>query len=614
MRRFVKSFARSMRKIGISIEGIHVVRGNVVIPEDRNFLDIFLSEPDGEKWIDDQYFIKEGAYGVFYKVPSLYRSKFEDWISDHGHLLKTMVDLFIADRLYCSVLKFVEAIENIDDIEEICERMIKELGEIFHFDIGVYANYDRVNNMVIAREPGYNVKPEEIRDFRFPFNEASAAYKAYKKKYCYWTNDAMNDSNIENFEVERLCVIPLFLKDRLFGFIYGARKKGSLPFAEEEISLMDFVSSRISAHFRYMKLSELSKVKSKALLDLDNLSGILASKVDLDKVLNLIVDKAVVLFESDGASLMINNEKRDGFIIRAFSGISDAYASKQFVPREKADEFIGKISGDSYFIPNLQEQPFGDVQLIKKEGLVSCFSAPLQKDTEFLGILNIYWKHKVPFREEFLEIILPFSLQAAVAIRNAELYSNAVQTTESIIKALSELESEKDIYTLNHSERVALLSLKIARNKGIKDKEELYTIEKAALLHDVGKITIEKLLLHKTEPLTEQELIEVRMHPEVGANIIEKIRGMKEVARYVLYHHERWDGKGYPGGLREDAIPLGSRIINLADSIEAMLSDRPYRKGLPIKEIKKELKRESGKQFDPFLVPIAVEILEAEKW
>lgn len=214
-------------------------------------------------------------------------------------------------------------------------------------------------------------------------------------------------------------------------------------------------------------------------------------------------------------------------------------------------------------------------------------------------------------RDEIYDLIVYLALRTDVAMQSAGMATDSIPPTESIIEALSQLESEKDYYTLGHSQNVARIALKIAKKRGIKDKNELDMIEKASLLHDVGKITVSEKILNKTQPLTKKEFKQIRKHPRVGANIISRIKTLEKAAYYVLSHHERWDGKGYPEGLSGEGIPLASRIIGIADSIEAMLSDRPYRRGLSKSEIREELIKEAGKQFDPSLVKITVELIDS---
>jgi len=181
-----------------------------------------------------------------------------------------------------------------------------------------------------------------------------------------------------------------------------------------------------------------------------------------------------------------------------------------------------------------------------------------------------------------------------------------------IIECLIAAIEAKDVYTKGHSTRVADMSVDLAKKIGLRGKE-LETIHIAAHLHDIGKIGISDQILNKKGKLLPHEFEIIKMHPVIGYNILSKSKRLREIARIVLYHHERWDGKGYPEGLKGTNIPLGARLISICDSIDAMASKRPYREALPWEQIKNEIIVNKGLQFDPVLVDEIDDFLW-EKW
>lgn len=168
-----------------------------------------------------------------------------------------------------------------------------------------------------------------------------------------------------------------------------------------------------------------------------------------------------------------------------------------------------------------------------------------------------------------------------------------------------------DIYTKGHSERVAKYSLKIATKLGL-DVETSRKIYWAGYLHDIGKIFIPQSILNKNGSLTDEEYNFVKIHPEKSEQLVLEMEGLDDIANIIRHHHERWDGKGYPDGLAGEDIPLGSRILGIADAFDAMTTERPYRKALTLQEAIKELSRCSGTQFDPKLVEIMISIIQEE--
>lgn len=166
----------------------------------------------------------------------------------------------------------------------------------------------------------------------------------------------------------------------------------------------------------------------------------------------------------------------------------------------------------------------------------------------------------------------------------------------------------KDNYTKGHSDRVAEITSLILKRMNVSD-EFINRIHIAAHLHDLGKIYVKDHILTKKERLDDHEWDEIKKHPDVGADILTKVSGFKDIIDMVRAHHERWDGDGYPNRLNGEDIPLGARVIAVADSIDAMLSERPYRKGLDKSICANEIQKGIGFQFDPQVATIAYDIL-----
>ena len=193
--------------------------------------------------------------------------------------------------------------------------------------------------------------------------------------------------------------------------------------------------------------------------------------------------------------------------------------------------------------------------------------------------------------------------------KNTELRTAYIQT----IRALAEAIDAKDSYTRGHSERVAVYASRLGDRMGLR-KELIERIYFAGLLHDVGKIGIPDAIISKPARLTPEEYEEIKKHPEIGAKILEPVEFLRSIVPCVRHHHEWFDGgkKGYPDRLAGDQIPLPARVIVVADTVEAMTSDRPYRKALSIDVVVSELHKYSGTQFDPVVVDAFLTLLEAE--
>ena len=189
-----------------------------------------------------------------------------------------------------------------------------------------------------------------------------------------------------------------------------------------------------------------------------------------------------------------------------------------------------------------------------------------------------------------------------------EILKNEYRST---IKSLSELIEMKNPYTRVHSKQVAKYAVMIAKEMGFSERE-LEVIEQAALIHDIGKVGISDTILNKPAKLTEEEYEIIKQHPVLGVRALKHMRLLQTEVAMIKHHHERWDGKGYPDGLKGEEIPLVARILGVADAFDAMTSDRAYRQAHTREYALNELKTGSGAQFDPKVVEAFVKVLEKE--
>ena len=216
---------------------------------------------------------------------------------------------------------------------------------------------------------------------------------------------------------------------------------------------------------------------------------------------------------------------------------------------------------------------------------------------------------KKPYKPDELKITVASAIEyLKLQEDNKNLVADLKDLFSGTIKAIIEALDAKDSFTLGRSRRVTFYSLKIA-NKMNLEKHLVGELELAGLLHDIGMIGVSDDILYKTEKLSVEEYEEIKQHVRHGVKILEDISQLKEVVDIVKYHHEHYDGSGYPEGLKGDEIPLLARIIAITDAYDSMISNRAYRKSLSIEEATETLKNMAGKQFDPELTNLFLEVL-----
>lgn len=228
--------------------------------------------------------------------------------------------------------------------------------------------------------------------------------------------------------------------------------------------------------------------------------------------------------------------------------------------------------------------------------------------------------HKIKQREEELQAYNEELIAANDEIRNmiASINKNEKEKKEQylqIIWTMVNLLEIKDEYTAGHSRAVTYYTEKIAErlNEDYGFELDIERIQMAASLHDIGKIGISEEILNKAGKLTKEEYEIIKSHPSKGYYALKDIESLKEERKIIKYHHERYDGNGYPEGIKGDNIPFGARIICAADAFDAMISDRPYRKGMPLEKAIEELIKNKGTQFDSLIVDVLVDIIRSEE-
>lgn len=234
--------------------------------------------------------------------------------------------------------------------------------------------------------------------------------------------------------------------------------------------------------------------------------------------------------------------------------------------------------------------------------------APLMRGRRPLGVLiSVDKLDHQEFNSVDLKLLLNVANQCSIFIENAALYRDMQGLFMGVLHALTRSIDAKDAYTRGHSQRVAELSRSLAQKIGLPE-EQCERIYLSGLLHDVGKIGVPEAVLTKPGRLTEEEFAAIKKHPEIGAQILGSIRQLQDIIPGVLYHHERWDGRGYPYRIAGDAIPLMGRIICVADSFDAMGSTRTYRAAMSPETVLAEIARCGGTQFDPQLAAVFVKL------
>ncbi len=378
--------------------------------------------------------------------------------------------------------------------------------------------------------------------------------------------------------------------------------------------LKRLIEERIEAECRLDEMASAILDNYRELNLLYSLGDVLALEkgFDVNSICDYVISKCMDLLGSERASIQFLDEKKHNLVLAAARGLPENVktGSKTSLTESSARTAIEQKR--ALIIKDIDRHPEikkGQGQY-KSRSFISApiLCIPMKLQNGIVGIINLTEKKgDKSFSSGDLKLLSAVAFQTAISIQNTRLVEDLKDLIFNIVKSLISAIDAKDHYTRGHSERVTDLSVTIGRAMGL-EEEIIETLQMAGLLHDIGKIGVPEAILLKDGKLTEHEWTYIKAHPDNGVRIIEHIKQMDDIIPLVRHHHERVDGRGYPDGCKGTEIPLGARIINVADSYDAMTSNRPYRKKLTEEVARGELLNNAGTQFDRDVVNIFLEI------
>jgi len=393
-------------------------------------------------------------------------------------------------------------------------------------------------------------------------------------------------------------------------FIIGRNFAQILKEKNEELDQnkkkLEEFSNELEEKVRFRTL-EIKKSKDQ-LSVLYRISRTISSTLKLDDILQTILDFSIKISGAGRGSIMLLDKKKRIFFIKIPYNKSEKNIDKiTFAENENTIGWVVKNKKFLYIEDLENDKHFSKIKIIRRQ-IKQLLIIPIIVEDKVTGVINLENTSLVP---DTIDLLRSFSEGAAVAINNARLYQKIQDSYFEIAKALAQAIEAKDPYTHGHSARVVEYAGLIAQKLNLQE-EEKELLKYAAMLHDIGKIGVRGIVLNNPNNLNGEEYDEIKKHPLVGEGIIQPIELLQPIRPLIRHHHEWFNGKGYPDGLSGENIPLGARILTVADAYDAMKSNRPYRKALTEETATRELKRGSGTQFDSKIVELFLEILKTK--
>ena len=416
----------------------------------------------------------------------------------------------------------------------------------------------------------------------------------FRAEYPRWQESEAAIITIEDF-----ILLPLVRRHRILGLI-GLKLTPDAP--DNICEILPTLASQAAASLESAILYERMFKRLLVLSNVFILGREIVSNIDMQSLVDKFLAIASDGTESDVASLFLLRENdAQPYFYRLLTSSGD----RAFAPgsEDGYTDLIKAVRHDEKFrmIANLETSEFklGEMHKIPDMILRDTIAMPLKPRDKLLGIMQVANKRgNFSYRPEDLDLLKILGSQVGFVIQNADLFNNLQRAYIDTLSALTSAIDAKDSYTRGHSERVTELSLRLAEEIGLAG-EEIEKIKLGGLLHDIGKIGIPEGILNKPGRLNDEEFEIIKSHPDLGLHILGKVEFLESIVPIIRHHHERYDGKGYPDGLKGEVIPLLARVVSVVDTFDAMTTDRPYRKAMTLDEALKEIERCSGSQFDP---------------
>ena len=407
---------------------------------------------------------------------------------------------------------------------------------------------------------------------------------------------------------------PIKEEDKVIGFVTLNSSIAGFYTNEHAQQLMTF-TDQVSNALKNARLFENTQRRMRRMNSLTLIGQAINSSLDINVSLEVVLMQTLEQLGADAADILLANYVSNSLAFAKAKGFRSNEISKSNLSLGTGFSGQAVLERKIISIPDLRSAPesYFRNSLIDNEGFISYYCVPLITKGLLKGVMEIYFRKVHQADQEWLEFLEMLGQQTAIAINNAELL-NSLQASnndlrnvyDATLMSWVEALDMRDKVTEGHSLWVTKKTLLLAKIMGIEDKH-MINVKRGALLHDIGKISISDSILNKTGPLSEEEWNSMRKHPQYAYQLLSKIKYLKDALDIPYCHHEKWDGSGYPRGLKGEAIPKVARIFAVINVWNALISDRPYRPAWSQEKALKYIQDQSGIHFDPQVVKVFID-------
>jgi HD-GYP domain-containing protein (c-di-GMP phosphodiesterase class II) len=511
------------------------------------------------------------------------------------------------------------------DMDQVLDLITRLLGNIIQYDSMAILMIDGDELQIIACQ-GFN-HPEDILNLHFPSEPGYPNYEVIEDKNpLAVTNVSEQFSKFHqpgqpylDDDIKAWLGVPLIHQHEVIG-MFTIDRLSEEPFTEQDIEVAMQYANRAAIAITNAKLFAQTKDHLRRLEILRKIDATITSSKDLSDALQTTLRQVKEGLSADVASVFLFNEDEQVLSYQQSYGYRTEGHPDTKV--QLGQGYVGTVADtrQPLFVPEVEwtEDGYQYPYSLEKEGVISYYGLPLISKGKLQGVLQILQRSKLEPTPEWIEFAEALAAQTAIAVDNLTLFEGLDQANKELreaydatIEGWAHALEIRDKETEGHSRRVVKYTIDVAKVFGM-TKEEMVHVWRGVLLHDIGKMGVPDNILHKPGPLDEEEWAVMRQHPVFAFEMLQSIDYLKPALTIPHYHHERWDGSGYPEGLKGEDIPLEARIFAVVDAYDALISDRPYRNAWPEEKVQKYLQEQAGKEFDPEVVRVLLEILSEQ--
>ena len=414
---------------------------------------------------------------------------------------------------------------------------------------------------------------------------------------------------LHDLAIKAVGAFPLISRDRPVGVLSLYTAQPGF-FSPERIEFFQAYAHQVAAALENARLFDEAERRLRQLQALRDIDAAISGSHDVRVTFNVFLGHVMSLLHADAAAVLLFNPNLQALEYCAGRGFRTGAAQQVHLRLGEGHAGRAVLERRMVTVTNLEADP-GDgsrSRLLADEKFSGYVAVPLMAKGQVKGVLEIFLRTPLGQGQDWQELLTALAGQAAIAADNATLFDDLQRSNidlalayDTTLDGWSRALDLRDRETEGHTRRVAEMTLRLARALGVPDSE-LVHLRRGALLHDIGKMAIPDSVLLKPGPLTEEEWQIMRQHPLTAYELLSSIAFLRPALDIPYCHHERWDGTGYPRGLRGGQIPFAARIFAVADAYDAMRSDRPYRPAMSDEEARRRITEQPGKQFDPQVV------------